>query len=129
MPMTFDRSVIQHSLIELGNGNMIVKVRDNAENLAAKLEEVLKKIKDPYLVRDVSLTESDGLACISLILEPSLSVGVSNKLFVFRADAALFFQRVEGALKKFKIDDVDKMALSSSMGFMTAVYVYTPHNE
>ena len=64
------------------------------------------------------------MASLSAILTPVDDRG--EKVFIFRADAALFFERIQSALRKFKIDDISKTVLSSSQGFINAAYVYVP---
>lgn len=117
-------AAIQHSIITLENGNAIVHVSDKAENIALRVNEVLAKFKIPYRVRCMDLSESEGLTTLSLVLTPAEDLG--EGIFVYRADRALFFTRIDTMLGKFGIleNDVSKVAMAESMGYITAAYSY-----
>lgn len=121
---TFTRAVLQHSIHSLANGNVIVHIRESSEGLAQRVESVLSKFKNEYRFASMDLDESEGIASFSAILQPVEERG--EKVFIFRADAALFFDRIQNALRKFKIENVSKAVLSSSQGFISAAYTYVP---
>lgn len=124
---TFTRQVTQHSIHTLSNGNCIVHIRESSEGIAQRVEAILSKFKNQYKFLSLDLDESEGIASLSAILEPVTER--AEKVFIFRADAALFFDRVQTALRKFHIEDVSKTVLSSSQGFISAAYVYVPEEK
>jgi hypothetical protein len=117
-------AVLQHSIVMLDNGNAVVHISDASENLSVKTEKVLSEFKNAYKVRWLDVSESDGIATLSLVLEPS--EGLGEKVFIYRADRALFFQNIGPRLKKFGIadGDISKCSMAESMGHITAVYSY-----
>lgn len=121
---TFTRSVVQHTIHSLSNGNVIVHVRESSEGLAERVAYILAKFKNEYRFLSLDLDESEGVAAFSAILQPVDERG--EKVFIFRSDAALFFDRIQHTLRKFKIDDVSKTVLSSSQGHILSAYVYVP---
>lgn len=123
---TFVRAVVQHSIYSLSNGNVIVHIRESSESLAQRVDAVLSKFKNHYRFMALDLDESEGIASLSAILQPIDER--SEKVFIFRADAALFFDRIQHTLRKFKIDNVSKAVLSCSQGHITAAYVYVPES-
>lgn len=121
---TFTRAVLQHSIHTLANGNCIVHIRESSEGLAERVAAILSKFKNQYRFLALDLDESEGVASLSAILQPVDENG--EKVFIFRCDAALFFDRIQNTLRKYKIDDVSKTVLSSSQGFISAAYIYVP---
>jgi hypothetical protein len=117
-------AVIQHSVVMLENGNAVVHVSDKAENLFKKVDDTLKTFKNSFKVRWMDLSEGDGISTLSLVLEPA--DGLGEKIFIYRADRALFFQNIGPHLKKFGIvdSDISKMCMAESMGYITAAYSY-----
>ena len=117
-------ALIQHSVVMLDNGNAVIHVSEKSENLFPKAEEVLRSFKTPFKVRWMDLSESDGIATLSLVLEPSDAPG--EWVFIYRADRALFFQRIPDIMKKMHIseNDVSKCSMAESMGYVTAAYSY-----
>ena len=122
-------AVLQHSVVMLGNGNAIVHVSEKAENISQKTHDVLSKFKTPYKVRWMDLSETEGISTLSLVLEPA--EGLGEKVFIYRADRALFFSKIEPALRRFGVheNDVSKCAMAESMGYITAAYSYEPSPE
>lgn len=117
-------AAIQHSIVTLENGNAVVHISDRAENISQKISEVLGKFKIPFRVRYMDLSESEGITTLSLVLAPTDDEG--EKIFVYRADRALFFARIPDVLRKFGIleNDVSKVSMAESMGYITASYSY-----